>query len=435
MIRLLILLLFSTFASAEYVLRNITDNADVDIRANTANYTLYSAAISNVNNGAWIVEENGVQLSIIQSRDKLTESYSVLQNENEASVTYIEFMNQYWPEIGGTVGPQGPQGPPGLNGTNGLDGAQGIQGPPGADGPQGPQGIAGLDGADGIDGAQGPQGIQGPPGADGLQGPQGPQGDPGPPGINGLDGAQGIQGPPGEKGDTGPKGDTGAAGAKGDTGAKGEKGDTGTQGPQGATGPRGYTGATGPRGLQGIAGIKGDKGDKGEPGEIVKPDWNASSGAHYISNKPRISSTFESYGSSFQYDQAKLMKYSHESVKFNYRGTHVKFSYNGDITIINPNSGTITAYYYVESPFKFTQTNGGQTDGWAGAKTIPPGGSSSAGNFLDSSQYLLKPIRMEVLSIRSGNLANVMSRAIFEIIVTKKDSAGQYWIHILERMH
>ncbi|MBR4135684.1 MAG: hypothetical protein IKU03_04640, partial [Bacteroidales bacterium] len=66
--------------------------------------------------------------------------------------------------------------------TNGATGAQGPQGATGATGPQGPQGPAGATGA------TGPQGPQGETGATGATGPQGPQGPAGP---------QGPQGPAG----------------------------------------------------------------------------------------------------------------------------------------------------------------------------------------------------------------------------------------------
>ncbi len=94
----------------------------------------------------------------------------------------------------GPAGPQGPQGEQGLQGLQGETGPQGPQGEQGPAGPQGPQGEQGLQGLQGETGPQGPQGEQGPAGPQGPQGPQGEQG---------LQGETGPQGPQGEQGPAG----------------------------------------------------------------------------------------------------------------------------------------------------------------------------------------------------------------------------------------
>ena len=133
------------------------------------------------------------------------------------------------------------------------------------------------------------------------------------------------------------------------------------------------------------------------------------------------------YSPQFHYPQKKLMKYSGDYIRFNFRGTNVSFHYNGDVRIGNPNAGTVDVYYSITSPYKFAFIMGGTISHYTGKTVVPPGGSKTVGKFADESIYTTRVVRVEVLSVRYGNLANTMSRAIFEILLTRKDSAGKYW--------
>ena len=417
MYRLLLILFIAPFTYGDYILKDTGSGADVGLFTETSTFAKYLAASTNVDTGTWIVEDSGGNLSVIQSKDVLTEAYSVNANENGSTALYEELFKQKYPQLQGGVGPQGPPGLDGVDGLDGLDGLDGAQGPPGIDGPQGLQGIQGIQGIQGLNG----DGIPGEQGEQGIQGEIGPEGPQGEPGIQGLDGAQGVQGPPGLDGAIGPRGD---------------KGLTGERGPMGATGSRGQQGIAGPRGLTGSTGLKGDKGDKGDPGTLVQSDWNASSGNSYIKNRPIISSGVQIYNSQFHYDQAKLMKYSGDRIKFDFRGTNVLFYYNGDVGVGNPNTGTINAFTVLTSPQDFTiLVPSTKTSAFTTSLTVPPGAIVIVGNFLDDSKFEAKKITLDVLSIRSGQLATSMPRATFDIMITKKDSSGQYWMHIIERMY
>ncbi|MBQ3735019.1 MAG: hypothetical protein II859_13780 [Bacteroidales bacterium] len=85
-------------------------------------------------------------------------------------ITFTDGSAYTYDVLDGVAGPAGPQGPQGDQGPQGLQGLQGEQGPQGLQGEQGPQGLQGLQGE------QGPQGLQGEQGPQGLQGEQGPQG-------------------------------------------------------------------------------------------------------------------------------------------------------------------------------------------------------------------------------------------------------------------
>lgn len=156
-----------------------------------------------------------------------TRTVTVVQGNNDLSVTLLPALTQ---------GPPGPQGP------------QGEQGVPGPQGPGGPQGVAGPSGPQG---AQGPQGVPGPIGP---VGPAGPQGPPGP------QGAQGVPGPIGPAGPAGPEGPQGPQGVPGATGA------TGPAGPVGPAGPQGEQGPPGPAGPGGIVSIRALNGSGPFPG-------------------------------------------------------------------------------------------------------------------------------------------------------------------------
>ncbi len=72
-----------------------------------------------------------------------TRTVTVVEGNNDLSVTLLPTLTQ------GPPGPQGPAGPMGLTGPQGPQGIQGIQGPKGDAGPQGPTGAAGQQGPPG----------------------------------------------------------------------------------------------------------------------------------------------------------------------------------------------------------------------------------------------------------------------------------------------
>lgn len=153
--------------------------------------------------------------------------------------------------VAGEQGPQGLQGPQGEKGDKGDTGAQGPRGErgyQGIQGEQGPQGIQGIQGEKGPRGERGYQGIQGEVGPQGETGPQGEKGD------KGDRGPQGIQGEQGPKGDTGNPGQaatiTIGTVTTGQPGSSASVTNSGTS--QNAildfTIPQGQTGAQGPAG-------------------------------------------------------------------------------------------------------------------------------------------------------------------------------------------
>ena len=86
------------------------------------------------------------------------------------TIHYTDGTTSVFTVTNGAQGPAGQQGPAGPAGPQGEQGPQGVQGPVGPQGPQGAQGAQGLQGLQGETGPQGPQGPAGP------QGPQGPAG-------------------------------------------------------------------------------------------------------------------------------------------------------------------------------------------------------------------------------------------------------------------
>ena len=86
------------------------------------------------------------------------------------TIYYTDGTTSMFTVTNGAAGEQGPAGP------QGEQGLQGLQGETGPQGPQGPQGEQGIQGVQGPVGPQGPQGETGPQGLQGEQGPQGPVG-------------------------------------------------------------------------------------------------------------------------------------------------------------------------------------------------------------------------------------------------------------------
>lgn len=142
----------------------VSSVADLPPVAEENDYMMVGSTIYVYQTGAWVVNNNILDLTDNTTDKEVIEILKAIQNINLEDYYNKASIDEKLLNISLTPGPKGEKGDPG---EQGLQGIQGPEGPKGATGERGPQG------------EQGPQGIQGPAGTDGT---------PGANGSNGIDG-------------------------------------------------------------------------------------------------------------------------------------------------------------------------------------------------------------------------------------------------------